>query len=135
VTSTTAFAANTSGPSIDVSLGGVLVDLPDSQILPPDITVDVANEIFTINTTGRYRISYQVNTTLAIAMGTQILLDGVGQVQSRIAPGLVVSSFSNEFIVDITAGTTVALQLFGIVAAAILLAGGAGATLMIVRLS
>jgi len=135
VTETAAFAANTSGTSINVTLLGTLVPLPDDQILSPDITVDANSEVFTINTSGRYRISYQVNVTLGIAMGARILHNGSPVVQSTIIPLLSLSAFSNEIIIDINAGDTIALQLFGIVGLATLISDGAGATLMIIRLS
>lgn len=135
VTGNSAFAANTSGPTISVTVGGTLIPLPSNQILPPDITVDGTNTIFTINEAGRYRISYQVNTTLALAIGSTILLNGTSLVQATIAPALAISNFSNEILIDITSGDTISLQLFGLITSAILLPGSAGATLMIVQLS
>lgn len=86
-------------------------------------------------TTGRYRLSYHVNTTAGIIMGTRLLINGTANVASTVSPVLSLSSYSNEILLDITTGTTVTLQLFGIVASAILLTGGAGASLMITRLS
>ena len=99
VTATSSFAANTSGSVLAVVLAGVLVPLPDAQVLPADITVNAANTA------------------------------------STIAPLVSLSHFSNEVMLNLAAGTTVSLQMFGIVSAATLLPGSAGASLMITRLS
>lgn len=135
VTATSSFAANTSGSVLAVVLAGVLVPLPDAQVLPADITVNGANTIFTVNTAGRYRLSYEVNTTASLASGTTLLINGIANTASTIAPLVSLSHFSNEVMLDLAAGTTVSLQMFGIVSAATLLPGSAGASLMITRLS
>ena len=135
VTATSSFAANTSGSVLAVVLAGVLVPLPDAQVLPADITVNGANTIFTVNTAGRYRLSYEVNTTASLASGTTLLINGTANTASTIAPLVSLSHFSNEIMLDLAAGTTVSLQMFGIVSAATLLPGSAGASLMITRLS
>lgn len=135
VTATTAFAANTSGPTISVILAGVLVPLPDSQILPPGITVNGANDTFTIADAGRYRISYYVNTTATLVMGTRLIINGTDIIQSSIMPLLGLSTFSNEILIDLPANSTVSLEFYGLLGTAILLGDSAGASLMIMRLS
>lgn len=135
VTATSSFAANTSGSVLAVVLAGVLVPLPDAQVLPADITVNGANTVFTVNTAGRYRLSYEVNTTASLASGTTLLINGTANTASTIAPLVSLSHFSNEVMLNLAAGTTVSLQMFGIVSAATLLPGSAGASLMITRLS
>lgn len=45
VTTTSAFAANTIGSILPVVLSGILVPLPNSQVLPADITVNAANTV------------------------------------------------------------------------------------------
>jgi hypothetical protein len=112
-----------------------LVPLPSNQVLPGDITVNGTNDTFTLATAGRYRISYNVNTTAALLMGSRILINGTAVTQSTITPVLSLSSFSSEILIDITAGDTVSLQLFGLAGAAVLLGSSAGASLMIIRLS
>ena len=52
-----------------------------------------------------------------------------------MVPAVPLSHFSNEILLDLNAGATVSLQMFGIVSAATLLPGSAGATLSITRLS
>ena len=135
VTATSAFAANTSGSVLTVILAGTLVPLPDSQLLSPDITVNGASTVFTVNTSGRYQLSYDINTTVALASGTRLLINGVANTASTVAPLVSLSHFSNEILLDLTAGDTVSLQMFGIASVATLLPGSAGASLTMVRLS
>lgn len=135
VTSTTAFAVNTSGTTINVAVGGVLVPLPNNQVLPAGFAVDSANQVFTISVPGRYRISYQVNVTAALIMGTRILLNGTAITQSTVNALIGVSSFSNEFLIDLSEDDTISLQLFGLAGVATLLNNSVGASLMIMRLS
>ena len=135
VTATSAFAANTSGTVLAVVLAGVLVPLPDAQVLPADITANPGSTVFTVNTAGRYRLSYEVNTTAALAAGTTLVINNTANTASTIAPLVSLSHFSNEIMLDLAAGATVSLRMFGIVSAATLLPGSAGASLMITRLS
>lgn len=135
VTASSSFAANTSGTALSVIVAGVAVPLPDSQILPGDITVDGSNTIFTVVTPGRYRIGYHVNTTATLIAGTRLIINSSANVASTITPVVSLSSYSAEIILDLTANSTVTLQIFGILATATLLTGAAGASLMITRLS
>ena len=52
-----------------------------------------------------------------------------------MAPSLGQSHFSNEIIVNLNAGDTITLQIYGILDTVTLLPGAAGATLSIIRLS
>lgn len=133
-TATSAFAANTSGSSITVILAGTLIALPDAQVTSPDITVNGANTVFTINTTGLYRISYIINTTAALLLGSRLIVNGSPNTASTIAVGLSTSNFRNEININLVAGATVSLQLFGLLGTAVLLSSSAGASLMIVRI-
>lgn len=135
VTATSGFADNTSGTSISVVNAGTSIPLPDDQVLPADITVNGTNTIFTVATAGRYRLSYHVNTTVSLIAGTRLVINGTANVASTISPVVSLSSYSNEIMVNLTANSTVTLQMFGIVATSVLIAGGAGASLMITRLS
>ena len=132
---TSAFAANTSGSILVVILAGVAVPLPNSQLLSPDITVNAENTVFTVHTAGRYRLSYQVNTTAALASGTRLLINGVENTVSTVAPLVSVSRFENDIMLDLAANTTVSLQMFGVVSTAVLVPGAMGASLSITRLS
>ncbi len=108
--------------------------MPSGQILPSGITVNGANNTFTVATPGRYRIAYAVNTTVALLLSTRLMINGAASVASTVAPLLSLSNYSNEIITDLTAGSTVQLQAVG-ASISLTLTTGAGATLMITRLS
>ncbi|MDE6455743.1 MAG: collagen-like triple helix repeat-containing protein [Dysosmobacter sp.] len=136
-TATAAFAANTQGSTIAVALGGTAVPLPNAQVLSPDITANAGSTTFTVATAGTYQISYHVNTTLSLLMGTRLVINGVNNTASTIAPVVSTSHFENQIKVVLPANSTVTLQLYPAVLAgtAILVGGGAGASLTIIRLS
>ena len=134
ITATSAFAANTTGATLAVVVGGTLIPLPDSQVLSPGITVNGANTVFTVTNAGRYQLSYNVNTTASLASGT-LLINGTPNTASTVAPVVSLSHFANEILLNLNAGDTISLQMFGIASAATLLPGSAGATLSITRLS
>ena len=130
-----AFAANTQGSSVLVALGGTPIALPNAQLLSPDITVNAGNTVFTVVTPGTYQISYHVNTTAALLMGTRLVINGTNSVPSTINPALSIPNFENQIKVTLPANSTISLQLFtSIVGTAVLASGGAGASLTIVRL-
>ena len=130
-----AFAANTQGSSVLVALGGTPIALPNAQLLSPDITVNAGNTVFTVVTPGTYQISYHVNTTAALLMGTRLVINGTNSVPSTINPALSISNFENQIKVTLPANSTISLQLFtSIVGTAVLVSGGAGASLTIIRL-
>ena len=135
ITATYAFAANTTGSTLAVVVGGTLIPLPDSQALAPDITVNGANTVFTVTNAGRYQLSYNVNTTASLASGTRLLINGTPNTASTVAPVVSLSHFANEILLNLNAGDTISLQMFGIASVATLLPGSAGATLSITRLS
>lgn len=115
-------------------LGGTTVPLPSNQITTAGITINGANTEFTVATAGKYQINYEIHLTAGLAVGSRILINGTAYTPSTIAPVLTVSSFNNSVIVNLTAGSTVSLQLFGLVTAAILQTG-AGANLSIIQLA
>lgn len=135
-TATAGFAANTQGTSVLVALGGTPIALPNAQVLSPDITANGANTVFTVVTPGTYQISYHVNTTAGLLMGTRLVINGVNSTPSTINPVIATSSFENQIKVTLPANSTITLQMFtSIVGTAILVGGGAGASLTIIRLS
>lgn len=134
-TATAAFAANTTSGVIAVILLGTLVNLPNSQVLSPDITVNGANTTFTVNTAGLYRISYNINTTAALLMGSRLIINGSANTVSTLPANIARLNFRNEIDINLGVGATISLQLFGLLGAATLLGGSAGASLMIVRIN
>ena len=135
-TATSAFAANTQGSSILVALGGSPVPLPNEQLLSPGITDNAGSTVFTVAQAGTYQISYHVNTTLSLLMGTRLVINGVNNTASTIAPIVSTSRFENQIKVALPANSTVTLQMYPAVLAgtAILAGSGAGASLTIIRL-
>ncbi len=136
ITATTAFAASTTGAIVVVALLGTLVSLPDDQIMPAGITPNGTSDTFTVAEAGRYRISYHVNTQVSVVMGARVLIGGSPNTASSIIPLVSLSGFSNEILVDLAAGSTVSLQLYGLINVSVtLLPDSVGASLMIMRLS
>lgn len=133
-TTATSAYAYASAAALTAAPGGTPVALPLGQILPSGITVNGANTVFTVTTAGRYRIAYAVNTTAALLLSSRIMLGGVQNTASTVAPVLSLSNYSNEIIVDLASGTTVQLQVAG-ASINLTLVTGAGATLMITRLN
>ncbi len=129
----TGFAANTSGSVIAVVLGGTPVPLPDAQSLGSNVTVNGANNTFTVAQAGRYRLAYGINLTGGLLVDAQLLINGVPNLASTVSPTLAVSRLSAEAIVTLTAGSTIQLQLSGLLGVATLLGSGQGAALTIQR--
>ncbi|MGW8457803.1 BclA C-terminal domain-containing protein [Bacillus atrophaeus] len=135
LTATSGFASNTTGGLIAVVAGGTTIPLPSDQNLSADITVNGANTVFTVGPAGRYYISYQINLTAGLLVSSRILINGSAFTSSIISPAVSLSNFNNSFITTLAAGSTIQLQLFGLLGAATLLGGSAGAALSIIRLS
>lgn len=133
-TATSSYAANTTGASIAVVLLGTLVPLPSDQNIGSGISVNGSNDTFTVSTAGRYYISYQLNLTAGLLLGSRLLINGVANVASTITPVLTVSTFNNDVILTLAANTTISLQLFGLLGTATLINNAAGAALTIIHL-
>lgn len=132
-TATSAYAYST-GVALTAVAGGTPVPLASGQILPTGISVNAGNTLFTVTSAGRYRVSYALNTTAALLLSTRIMINGVAVTASTVAPLISLSNYSNEILIDLTAGSTVQLQVSG-ASINLTLVTGAGATLMITRLS
>ncbi|MCY8512348.1 BclA C-terminal domain-containing protein [Bacillus atrophaeus] len=135
LTATSGFASNTTGGLIAVVASGTTIPLPSDQNLSADVTVNGANTVFTVGPAGRYYISYQINLTAGLLVSSRILINGSAFTSSIISPAVSLSNFNNSFITTLAAGSTIQLQLFGLLGAAALLGGSAGAALSIIRLS
>lgn len=135
LTATSGYASNTGGGVVAVIVGGTTISLPNEQNLSADITANAANTIFTVAPAGRYYISYHINLTAGLLVSSRILINGTPSASSIIAPVASLANFNNSFIVTLPAGSTIQLQLFGLLGAATLLGGSTGAALNIIRLS
>ena len=109
-----------------------MVPLADSQILD-GFTANADDTVFTVPETGTYYISYAINLTAGALLQSMILINGAANAASTRSPLLSLSSYSAEIIVNLTAGDTISLQLAGILGL-VILEGGVGASLSIIRL-
>ncbi|WP_427847089.1 BclA C-terminal domain-containing protein, partial [Clostridium folliculivorans] len=134
LTVNSAFASNTTGSTISVILGGTSISLPSNQNIGPGISIDETNTTFTVSNAGTYFITYQINLTATLTVSSRLLINGLPNTASIVAPVLSVSSFNNSIIVDLTPNSTITLQLLGSLSIANLTTGGAGASISIIRL-
>lgn len=134
-TTNSMYAANTSGGTITVLLGGTNIPLPSIRNLD-GFAVNGANTTFTVPATGHYYLTYQINTTLGLLVSSRLMLNNTAIPGSILTPLLSTSNYNVDLITSLTAGNTISLQFFGLIATPILLGGGSvGAALTIIRLS
>ncbi|MBU5436840.1 hypothetical protein KQI42_02400 [Tissierella sp. MSJ-40] len=134
-TETHGFAANTTGSAISVVFGGTTIPLPNSQILSPDIVANESNTEFTVNTAGLYYISYNIHLTTGLLVGSRISINNSPFAPSVISPiETALTSFNSDFMINLSAGSVIKLELFGTLAVATL-QSGSGATLSITCIS
>ncbi len=126
-------ASNTTGSTIAVVLGGTPVPLPNNQILN-NFTANGTSTSFTVAQTGTYLVSYRVSTTAALILTSGITVNGTLAPVSQLTPLISVSSYNNTFLINLTAGDVIQLQLSGLLGAAILQTGS-GAELALVRVA
>ena len=131
-----AYAANTKGLKLQVSTGGTPIPLPDAQLLSPEITVSPDNTVFTVSKSGIYLITYHVNITAALKMGTRLMYNNVRMDDSVIAPVASISSFECRILRTLHAGIPLSLQMYtDTIGGATLMGNGVGASLSLIRLS
>lgn len=126
-------AQNTTGGTIAVVLGGTPVPLADNQSLD-GFTADATNTTFTVPEDGTYLVTYRVNTTAGVLLTSHVLRNGTVLPGSAFSPAVSTSDYSATVITPLTAGDTLELELSGLVGA-VVLQGGAGATMTVVRLA
>nr|MDF9458888.1 hypothetical protein [Bacillus pumilus] len=101
-------------------------------------TANGTSTVFTVLQTGKYYITYQVNTTAALLINTCLLLNVATTVPGSVQSPVISTSFiNNTVIVNLTAGSIISLQFFGAVVTAVLVGGGllCRCPLTIIRLS
>lgn len=117
---TSGYAANTSGSTIAVILGGTNIPLPNAQNFTSGVTINGSNSIFTIVNAGRYQISYRLNTTASLLISSRILLNGSSLPGSVVSPSVSINNFQSSVITNVAAGSTISLQFYGLIGAAVL---------------
>ena len=132
-TANTALIANTAGGMSTVLAAGVNVSFNEG-ILPAGINIDGSNEVLTVADGGVYRISYNVNTTVAETLGVQVPVNNIPVAASQLLPGLPTSSYRNDFIVELDDNSTISLALYSLDGVVTLITG-AGANMTVMQLS
>lgn len=139
VTVNSMYASNTIGSVISVALGGATnIPLPSNQNLG-EFVANGTNTIFTVPQTGRYYISYQINTTASVGIGggARVIRNGSPIPGAILRPTVSVSAFNSDVIANLNAGDTISLQMFSsiiLVATLLSIVGSTGAALTIIRL-
>ena len=126
-------ALNTSCSILSVIVDGTSVELPSHQILN-GFSVSPDNKTFTVLETGTYFITYSLQLTEALMVGSRLLVSGHPLPGSIITPIVSIGDYSNAQITVLTAGDILELQLFGLIAFAVLQCG-TGASLNIIRVA
>lgn len=132
-TATSMAAHNTSAPVIAVILGGTNIPLPNEQSIS-SFNSDGTNTVFTILSSGRYRIKYSIKITNSLPLSARVIVNGVQVSSLTEINNAGVSKFDGESILNMAAGDTMSLQFFGMLGA-VTLQSGAGATLIAEKLS
>ncbi|MBD2843580.1 copper amine oxidase [Paenibacillus sp. IB182496] len=132
-TGTYAYAARTSGGAIAIVLGGTNIPLGDLQQLS-GFSASADNTSFTVSESGSYYISYKVELQSDLMTGAQVIHNGVPLPGSIIPPYKSKDIYQTESIANLSAGDTLSLQFYGVIAATNLVNGN-GATLSIIKLS
>ena len=112
------YAGNNTGGPLVVLLGGTNVSFPSHQNVSPEFTVLPGSTSFIINSGGRYQLSYRLKLTAAILMSTRITVNGAPLPGSEISPVASLDTFSTTVIADLSAGSVVTLQVFGLLGVA-----------------
>ena len=133
-TATSAYAANTQGTSLPLTLDGLRMPLPDNRLLSPGITINDANDTFTVKEAGRYKISYAVHITEALFTGTYLMIESTSTNYEALPLRESWTSFAGEILLDLEAGDDVSLWVYG-VSTVTLLPQSVGAFVSMVRLS
>lgn len=133
---TAGFAGNTSGGSISVPMTGTMISFPSVKLLSDDIILGSGNNSFTVNTGGLYRISYRMNTTNAVLLGTRLLINSSILPQGHIPAIAPRSQFYSEVVIRLSTGSTIQLQMYApsTIGSATLPTNSLGASMMMIRL-
>ncbi|GAK05093.1 flagellar hook-length control protein FliK [Geomicrobium sp. JCM 19037] len=131
-----AYGASITGQVITLSGGvGTVVEVPDEQLFSADLPM-TTNSV-TVNTPGRYRVSYAMKLLTSRAVSTRILVNGV-PVPASILNGNETGSYVdyvNEVSLDLGAGDVVQLAVTGPDGSTLTLdPNNAGATLQVIGL-
>lgn len=125
-------AINTTGSPIDVTLSGTAIPLPQSQVLN-NFTVDSESQSFTVLESGTYLVNYRILITESMLLSSRILMSGGTLEGSAFTPTTTTSVYSATTFATLAAGDVLQLQLYGLLATAVL-QGGNSTSLTVIRL-
>lgn len=126
-------AIHTGGVTLDVNTAGVNIPLNGAKILN-GFRVNALNDEYTVGETGNYFLIYNIKTRDNTTVKTRVVRNGAllsGTVRSSSVPTTV---FSVSLIVSLRQGDVISLQLFDL-NTSVALQGGAGASLVLIRLN
>lgn len=126
-------AIHTSGVSLDVNVAGVNIPLSGAKILN-GFSVNASNEEFTVGESGNYFLIYNIKTRDNTTVKTRVVRNGAllsGTVRSSSVPTTI---FNISMIVNLSQGDVISLQLYDL-NSSVTLQGGAGASLVLIRLN
>lgn len=123
--------AGTISRTINVVSSGTNIPLPDYQIAK-DIAINSSSTIFSITTSGVYRLVYHINLEERENVSTRLTLNGIPVEASVLHPVAPENKFSAEVFLNLRAGDAISLQYFN-ADQAIPMQLGIGATLSIVK--
>jgi hypothetical protein len=125
-------ARNTSGLLTLNLLGATPIPLPDNQNLD-GFTASSGSTTFTVPETGKYLITYDVNSTVGVAMTTQVSQNGTPISGSVVSSLLGLINYSATTFADLSAGDTIRLELQSLLNLG--LAAGDAASLTLIRIA
>lgn len=129
------FASNANQSSSAPGTGGSLFAFPHSKKLK-GITVDANNTTFTVSTAGVYRIHYSLKAAVSSTIGTRLMLNGSPYIPSQIVAGWTHYAYNSTTIAELSAGSTIGLQIYAVDGTSTLsMPGNGGATMLIERIA
>lgn len=126
-------AIHTSGITLDVNTAGINIPLNGAKILN-GFSVNASNEEFTVGESGNYLLMYNIKTRDDTTVKTRVVRNGAllsGTVRSSSVPTTI---FDSSLIVKFSQGDVISLQMYDL-STAVTLQGGAGASLVLIRLN
>lgn len=101
-------------------LSGTNIPLPNAQQLN-NVTVNGANDIFTVQQAGTYELEYHVCLTAEIFVSSRLLVNGTMLTDSEVTPLTSTDYLTRKLTtVNLNAGDTISLQLYGLLGVATL---------------
>jgi hypothetical protein len=107
----------------------------NSTKLANGVNIINGNTQFEIIENGTYHISYVANFNNTVAIQTQVLVNGVGEIGSRVSSTTPIRSYASDIIINLVADDTVELSLLSTITTSVTLVTGGGASLTIERLA